>query len=336
MASLNNTSKTCGTARCLAMVLAAGMCFLSTAPCPAGNPTAPAVVEITNSKDGSTQPAWFWAPPPSSNGKPAPLLVGLHNWHGNYRHKNGLLEAAQRRGWVVILPNFRGPNTNPKACASELAIEDVLDAVAYAKKHANVDPRRIYLAGGSGGGHMALVMATKAPKLWAGVSAWVPITDLAAWHAECTLRKNIYRKRLEQVCGGRPGTPKTDEQYRARSPIFFLADAQGVAIDMNAGIHDGHGVASVPISHSLRAFNVLAEVNGCRDKMLTEDQIKAMTDAAAVPTELAAEKVDEPGRPQPVLFRREAGPVRVTLFDGGHEMDANVACDWLAQQKQKN
>jgi len=29
---------------------------------------------------------------------------------------------------------------------------------------------------------MALVMAERAPQVWAAVSVWVPIVDLAAWY----------------------------------------------------------------------------------------------------------------------------------------------------------
>ena len=38
-----------------------------------------------------------------------------------------------------IAPDFRGPNIRPEACASKLAIQDVLDAVEYAKKNARTE-----------------------------------------------------------------------------------------------------------------------------------------------------------------------------------------------------
>ncbi|NOZ20411.1 MAG: prolyl oligopeptidase family serine peptidase, partial [Planctomycetes bacterium] len=88
---------------------------------------------------------------------------------------------ALERGWLLVLPNFRGPNLpkNPKApeaCASIPAQHDVIDSVNYMIANFNVDKKRIYLTGGSGGGHMAHMMAAKYPDLWAGVSAWVSIT----------------------------------------------------------------------------------------------------------------------------------------------------------------
>jgi hypothetical protein len=160
---------------------------------------------------------------------------------------------------------------------------------------------------------------------------WVPASDLASWYA--SLKKpdqQRYRENVEKVIGGKPGEPKADEELRKRSPIWFLPQAKGLSIDINAGIRDGH-TGSVPIDQSLRAFNVLAEANGHANLKLTDAQIKAMTETAKVPAELAGNFPSEPGRVHKVLFRRQAGPARVTIFDGGHEMDLPVACDWLAK-----
>jgi hypothetical protein len=58
-------------------------------------------------------------------------------------------------------------------------------------------------------------MAGRAPELWAGVSAWCPIHDLAQWHGETRSRKLRYAEMLENVCGGPPGKDTAvDEQYR--------------------------------------------------------------------------------------------------------------------------
>jgi len=290
------------------------------------------VVRIRSTKDGAEQRAIFYVPPGLA--EPAPLLVALHTWSGDYRQGTGqaYLKECVARKWVMIHPDFRGPNRRPEACASDLAVQDVLDAVAYARKRARVDERRIYVAGASGGGHMALAMAHRAPKLWAGVSAWVPISDLAAWHAECKKARRGYYRNVEAVCGGPPG-PTTEAECRKRSPLFHLEAAKGVAIDVNAGIHDGH-TGSVPVSHSLRAFNVLAKANGHANRQVAEQDIAWIVVNRRVPEPLAAtgERLTERRR-RKVLFHRTAGPARVTLFEGGHEGDVPAALDWLAQQR---
>lgn len=294
-------------------------------------------VVIRSSKDGTDQKALFYRPEQAdikTAKQPVPLIVTLHTWSSGYAQAKSYVPQAKAWGWVMIAPDFRGSNKRPEACASELAIQDVLDAVAYARQHARIDERRIYLVGASGGGHMALMMAAKAPDIWAGVSAWVPISDIAAWHS---FKTSGYGRMIEQCCGGPPGTPATDAQYKARSPIHFLAKAKGLPLDINAGIHDGHTyegrTGSVPISHSLNAFNIVAKANGEDAKVLSEAQIAEMTETQKVPTALAGESVKDPERGSKlVLFRRVAGPARITIFEGGHEEHVPAAFAWLSAQ----
>ena len=293
-------------------------------------------VRVTSTIDSAAEPALYWSPKVEA-GRRVPLLVVLHTWSGGYNQRgfgDKCLIECEKRGWAIIQPNFRGPNKRPEACGSELAVQDVLDAVAFVKKESAIDEDRVYLVGTSGGGHMAMLMVGRHPRVWAGVSAWVGISDLAAWHAETTKagRKN-YAGNIENVVGGKPGSSdKVDAELRRRSPLTHLANAKSVAIDLQAGIHDGH-TGSVPVSHTLRAFNVLAKANGLARRVLTEAQIAHMTAERQVPQALADERVDEPGRKHRVLFRRVAGAARVTIFEGGHEGDMGAAINWLAKQR---
>lgn len=295
-------------------------------------------VDIKSTKDGALQKAMWWQPKTAKN-KAAPLLVMLHTWSGDYQQKKwkeiGLFES-EKRGWAVIHPDFRGRNRTPKSCASEFAVQDVLDAVAWARRQCKIDDQRIYLVGTSGGGHMSLVMAGRAPEIWAGVSAWVPISDLAQWHRDCANSKHVrYAREMEMACGGKPGdSKKVDAEYRQRSPLTHLPDAKGVALDINAGIHDGY-TGSVPSIHSVHAFNAVASANGQSGKRLTDAQIKYIREKRKIPVALVNEKVAEVGRIRDVLFRRSAGPARLTLFDGGHEGDMPTAIKWLAKQSKK-
>lgn len=291
-------------------------------------------VRIAPREKDEPQPAMFYVPPAAApGGTAAPLLVALHTWSDGYDQATGAeyLRACRERGWVLIHPHFRGPNRRPEACASEQVVQDVLDAVAFAREQAQVDERRIYLTGVSGGGHLSLVMAHRAPQLWAGVSAWVPISDLAAWHRECRAAGREYARDLEGVCGGPPGTPTADAEYHRRSPLFFLAAARGLPVDLNAGIHDGH-TGSVPVSHTLHAWNALAAANGCPDQQFAAAAIDQICRERRVPAALAAAPESDPERRHPVLLRRMAGAARVTLFEGGHEGDVDAALAWLGRQ----
>ncbi len=285
-------------------------------------------IDIRSSLDNAAQPAI--ADLPESNGTPVPLLVHLHSWSSRFDTSNNLADIraeAKRRGWAFVSPDFRGVNDHPEACGSELAVQDVLDAVEWVKRRTAIDARRIYLAGSSGGGYMSLVVAGRAPHVWAAVSAWVPISDLAAWYEFSKAKDSRYWKMMEGCFGYPPTSGMALQQYRRRSPVHFLKLARGVPIDIQTGIQDGH-TGAVPVSHSLRAFNELAAPTD----RIAEADIEAITREAKIPARLAA-SIGEP-RLKRALFRRGSGAARVTVFDGGHEADFPAAVRWLEQHRQ--
>jgi hypothetical protein len=124
-----------------------------------------------------------------------------------------------------------------------------------------------------------------------------------------------------------------DQEYRKRSPIFFLDAAKGVPTDINCGIQDGH-TGSVPISHSLRAFNVIANANSHPSKTIAEEDIQIMVSTQGIPRSLGDPPNDDTYSKR-VLFRREAGAARVTVFEGGHENLNEAAFAWLAKQRKR-
>lgn len=279
-------------------------------------------VEIPSSIDGKPQPASVYVPPP---GKPAPLLVLLHSWSAHYNNSSktdDALAEAQRRGWAFIAPDFRGPNDHAEACGSDLAVQDVLDAVNFMKRRTQIDTRRIYVLGGSGGGFMTLVMAGRAPHLWAAASAWVPITDLAAWYAFSKSKGSRYWKMMEGCFDGPPTSTFTQQQYRQRSPLYFLSLARDLPIDIQTGIQDGH-TGSVPVSHSLKAFNALA----APADRISDADIDFITSQARIPA--TAPPPPREDRLHPILFRRASRQARLTIFDGGHDTDFAAAIRWL-------
>lgn len=288
-------------------------------------------IEYLSSADNTAQPAQFYCP---NKDKPTPLLVGLHNWSSGYRESELGAPYAHwcvEKGWAFIYPDFRGPNNRPEATGSELAVRDVICAVDYAKANANVDVSRIYLAGVSGGGYATLLMAGRAPEIWAGASAWVPISDLKAWYYECKKNNLGYYKQIAESCGGEPieGSAAA-EQCRKRSAITYLANAKNVPLDINAGIHDGYA-GSVYISHSLNAFNALA----AKADNISQEQIEYFVTKQEVPPELISEISDPLYGDKKVLFRRESGNTRITIFQGGHEILYLPCLSWLADKFKK-
>jgi hypothetical protein len=177
---------------------------------------------------------------------------------------------------------------------------------------------------------MALLLAARHPEMWAAISAWVPISDLAAWHDSAKMAGSHYDVMLEQCCGGMPETARAE--YKKRSPLFHLERAKGLPISIHVGIHDGHKGA-VPVSHSLRAFNELANANGYADRVFSKDDINQLTNEEVIPNHLCKEfPVPLANGKFATLYRRTAGPVAITIFEGGHATDFPTAMTWLASQ----
>ncbi len=287
-------------------------------------------VKFRSSADDSLQWTKFFAP---SSNEPVPLVVALHTWSSNWKQSSQkpIEDFCVKNGWAYLHPDFRGPNRTPQATGSELVIGDIVSAVEYACKQTKVDKKRIFLFGASGGGYTSLVMAGKRPNLWAGVSAWVPISDLRAWHKECKAKGLKYAREIELSCGGAPGSsPKADQEYAKRSPLTFLKKAKCVNLSINAGILDGHK-GSVPISHSLLAFNEVAEN---KDRLPVEE-INYFTEKAQVPAALARPIKDPSFGKKTPLFRRTSGSASVTIFQGGHEWVAPVVLAWLEAENKR-
>lgn len=286
-------------------------------------------VDVVSTLDGAIQPVRML---PARSDRARPLLVVLHTWQGDvHQAQDAFLHEAQSRDWHFVMPNFRGANGSPESCGSELAVGDVMDAIDAAMRLLRVDASRIYLAGGSGGGHMTLLVAGRHPSRFAAASAWCSIVDLAAWHRETSAdpRHQHYARSIETACGGEPGrSAGVDQQYAARSPLTRLKQALGLPIEIAAGIHDGV-LGSVPFLHSVRAFNLLAEAQHFPE--VTESEVnQLLARAAAVRAEShAGEKGEGAAATRQVHLRRQAGLCELKIFEGGHECLTAPACRWL-------
>ena len=250
---------------------------------------------------------------------PKPLLVFLHSWSNGVTQDNSRwFDLAKQRGWAFLQPDFRGKNNRPEACGSELARQDILDAISHVLSKSNIDRSRIYLAGTSGGGHMSMLMASYYPTKFSAVSSWVGISDLEKWHATTQSKAATahYAKELEKCVGGAPGTSEAvANELKKRSPIYHLAKAVDVPLDINTGVRDGH-TGSVPVSQSIEAFNVILRAKSKVEISL--DEIKKWTDAGADERVYSA-AIEDSSYSRKVLFRSQADSSRLTIFEGGHE-----------------
>ncbi len=215
-------------------------------------------VLIRSTYDNTLQPSLMYS---VDNNRPRPLLVGLHSWSCDRTNQiENLLPITKRNEWHLVLPEFRGPNlkTNSNAryaCGSIAAKQDILDAVDYMKKNYLVDSDNILLIGGSGGGHMALLAAGYAPKLWKAVCSYCPLTDVKRWYEELykvyieTGGSESYVKGIEACCGGAPNDNNIQE-YLYRSPISYINEIA----QANIKIFHGRFDMSISYFHSMDLY----------------------------------------------------------------------------------
>ena len=128
--------------------------------------------------------------------KPAPLVVLLHGLYSNpwqVIHYQGIVEEAEKRGYLVAAPygyneggwyGSRGPGKdfglhilpppNSPGNLGELSEQDVFNVLAQVRKDYSVDPGRIYLMGHSMGGGGTLYLGMKYKNLWAALAPMAP------------------------------------------------------------------------------------------------------------------------------------------------------------------
>ncbi len=287
-------------------------------------------IEVASTADGAKQRCRLNIPQGyNSNGPSVPLVVLLHSWSADYRQANPVLERlAAVNGWLCLRPDFRGPNQHPEACGSALAQQDILDALDFVLQNYRVDQERVYLCGASGGGHMTMMMAARHPKRWRAASAWVGISDLTAWHARHA--NSRYGEMMRKSCGGRPGESEAiDAEYRNRSPIHFLDGVGNLPLDLAAGIHDGHQ-GSVPISHTLNAFNVIAQSH--KAKMISPEEMNQLSQKnGRLAQPQPGDEMRDDAWERDIYLRRQAGNTRVSIFEGGHEGIAEAMMAWFLE-----
>jgi len=243
--------------------------------------------------DGRTIPALLYQPRHISAGERLPGVVHVHGgptaqW---FRGFDPFAQFLVDRGLVVIEPNIRG-STGYGVDFRDAAIkdwggadlEDVAAAAEYLGSLPYVDPERLVVFGGSYGGFMAFIAATKKPDLWRAAVSWVGITDLHRLYEKSMEHFKYYFR--EQM-----GDPEKDRAlWRDRSAIEF-ADRLKAKLLMVHGVNDprcpvdqsrmfrdrllalgrnegedfeyvelddeGHG--STDIAQKIRTFNILAD-----------------------------------------------------------------------------
>ena len=243
--------------------------------------------------DGRKIPALLYAPRGIAAGERLPAIVHVHGgptWQW-FRGFDPFAQFLVDRGLVVIEPNIRG-STGYGVDFRDAAIkdwggadlEDVAGAAEYLKTLPYVDAERLVVFGGSYGGFMAFIAATKKPDIWRAAVAWVGISDLhklyekSMEHFKYSVREQMgdpekdrtlwrdrsaiefadqLRAKLLMVHGVNDPRCPVDQSRIFRDRLLELGRKEGEDFDYVELGDEGHG--STDIAQKIRTFNILAE-----------------------------------------------------------------------------
>ncbi|WP_299159381.1 prolyl oligopeptidase family serine peptidase [uncultured Eudoraea sp.] len=283
------------------------------------------IVEIKSPIDETLQSAYFYK---TKSPDPQPLVVSLHTWSNDYTQYDSINEFSLEKDYNYIHPNFRGVNNTKDACCSELVISDIDASIDFALENANVDTTRIYVIGMSGGGYATLAMFMKSKHKIKKFSSWVPLVDLIQWYDETKILKLKYAPEI-LVCTQSKDDVLNEEIARQKSPIFWKTPVDKLTystLEISTGIYDGMiGNGVIPITHSINFYN----------KLLTDLGLTDSTKYVSDTEKLALLEFRKPlgdfgqisGRE--VMLLKETNNIKLTLFEGGHEILTKYAFEEL-------
>jgi pimeloyl-ACP methyl ester carboxylesterase len=283
------------------------------------------VVDIQSTLDNSQQKAYFFK---SKSAAPGPLVVSLHSWSGTYEQKDELAALSKAKDLNYIHPDFRGVNWTKDACCSDLAMQDIDDAIDYAIKNSKVDLSRIYVIGSSGGGYATLATFMKSKHSIRRFSAWVPISDLPAWYTQSKIMGTKYAENILDCTSSKDSLNL--EIAKRKSPIYWKTPVEKLnttELLIFAGVYDGIQ-GSVPITHSINFYNKVL-----KDKLINDSTL-FVSDSEKLYLLEFRKALGNLGRiaDRKVFLKKQSGNVGLTIFEGNHEMLTEYAFNELIKE----
>ncbi|HYL75116.1 MAG TPA: S9 family peptidase [Bryobacteraceae bacterium] len=188
------------------------------------NLTEPAMIWY-NSFDGKRIQAWVQRPPDFQEGKKYPMIINIHGGpHAAYGYTfDHEIQWMAAKGYVVLYPNPRGSTTYGQDFGNIIQyhypgddFKDLMAGVDELIKRGWVDPERLGVTGGSGGGLLTNWVIGHTQRFKAAVAQ----RDIADWAdfwytADFTLFTPSWFR-------GAPWEQEAD--FKERSPITYIKD----------------------------------------------------------------------------------------------------------------
>ena len=193
----------------------------------------------------------------------AHLHLNMHGWHGcvKTQHRDNVQAVrGDAMEWFFIRPEMRGRGDSagsPDCNGYEL--QDAIDAVEYARRHFAdkiLEPEKVYLSGGSGGGGNVLALLGKFPDYFCRAHADCGVYDYAEWFRGDA--KGEFRDEMEGQgwIGGNPDT--RPEAYQSRSGISTVRNILTPLIMF----HGENGIR-VPAEQARRLMDMAMKCRKC-------------------------------------------------------------------------
>jgi enterochelin esterase-like enzyme len=146
-------------------------------------------VDVAAAKNAAPVAYWVSLPLEYHPGHAYPLIIALHSEQGTAQQEvqgfwsgaDGTVGQSQRRGYIVIAPEYVAGARNRHYDYSAESHQIVLDALRDALQRFSIDSNRVFLSGHSMGGDAAWDIGFSHPHLFAGV---IPVSGAIDRHAK--------------------------------------------------------------------------------------------------------------------------------------------------------
>ncbi|RWA13670.1 hypothetical protein EKO27_g1462 [Xylaria grammica] len=145
---------------------------------------AASLTQVANYENNATSKAQMWVYKPDNVVANSPLVVVIHSCQSTAQSyfQNNLIpwkQGSDKKGYITVWPSSPNSGTcwdvSSKRSLSHLGGGDsqaIANMILYALKTYDVDPKRVYVTGGSSGAMMSNVLAATYPELISAVSLY--------------------------------------------------------------------------------------------------------------------------------------------------------------------